>query len=644
MKFYLLSKRRVKSKVHHGCDGKYDFGKAFQPLITVVMPHVNYSRFLERSLRSVLESSLTNFEVKILESGSDPDEVLQVHKIADSTNDPRVKFDFGPRRKLGANRNLGVELSQSPFLCSFDPDDELGKFYLEIALFHCVRHCLDVSGAAMKVSGLETGIWEVYPRVGYRDLLHRNALSSNAIFTREIWKRIGGFKDSAPGEPHIHEDWRFWQRAALYGARIQNVTKPLTTIHIHGKNMSRQSDVLAEHIQARLIREKNSDALVRSSKKTLKTKFLRHSEFRSSDSVMNAFSSKVLRAQDKLGPHIIFFVPWIDQSGSIKVLSKIASNFQENGFRITFVSTQDIPIHAKGIDTIFEHFILSDLLGKEAWPDFIIHLIRSRRTTHIWQSGSVWLYENIHSFRIPGVKFVDSLFIPESNHLKMSASLSEFFDVVYFESTDTKNSYISNGGTANNYVIPNGVDDPKTISTCDFSQRRYVTFLGRLAPEKDPLAFLDLVKLAEQFGSLKDREFVIAGSGPLEEVIRNEIASRGLMVKMLGHVSNPEMLLHNSFLVIQTSTPAEGRPNVLLEAAANGVPVIAFNVGAVSTIVENGKTGYTVEVGDIPGILELIENLINDEVKWNELSENSRHAAKAKFAWDSALKKYLETI
>lgn len=643
MKITSVSGRKVKQQNYIEVGNKYEFGPASTPLVTVVMPHVNYSRFLQRSLNSVLSSSLTNFQVKVLESGSDPEEVSEVRTISGSIKDPRVNFDFGPRRKLGANRNLGVESSESAFICSFDPDDELGNFYLEIALFNCIRNCLDVSGAAMHVSGLESGIWDVFPKVGYRDLIHRNALPSNAIFTREIWKIVGGFIDSAPDEPHIHEDWRFWQRAALHGARIQNVTKPLTTIHIHGKNMSRQSDVVAEHVQARLIREKNSDVVVKVSKVGNRNKFGRNSELRSPDSVMEQFSNRVLRDEDKIGSHIIFFVPWIDQSGSIKVLEKLAGHFQNNGSRITFVSTQKMPAHAQDYDIKFEHFILPDLLENEMWFDFVVHLIRSRRTTQIWQSGSVWLYENIHFLQFTGVKFIDSLYIPGSYHLKMSASLSDFFDIVYFESIDTRNSYLSNGGKSNNYIIPNGVDKPRKNLGVDFSNRKYITFLGRLAPEKDPLAFLNVVQMAQLIPSLKNRIFVIAGSGPLDEVVKREISNRGLNIMNLGHLTDTEKLLQNSFLLIQTSTPSEGRPNVLLEAAANGVPVIAHNVGGVSTIVEDGKNGYLVQPGDYEKIVQLITELNENQNKWNEMSENSIRLASTVFSWEPSLEKYTQT-
>ena len=225
----------------------------------------------------------------------------------------------------------------------------------------------------------------------------------------------------------------------------------------------------------------------------------------------------------------------------------------------------------------------------------------------------------------------------------MSASLSDFFDIVYFESIDTRNSYLSNGGKSNNYIIPNGVDKPRKNLGVDFSNRKYITFLGRLAPEKDPLAFLNVVQMAQLIPSLKNRIFVIAGSGPLDEVVKREISNRGLNIMNLGHLTDTEKLLQNSFLLIQTSTPSEGRPNVLLEAAANGVPVIAHNVGGVSTIVEDGKNGYLVQPGDYEKIVQLITELNENQNKWNEMSENSIRLASTVFSWEPSLEKYTQT-
>lgn len=614
-----------------------------EELLTIIIPHVNYGRFLNRCIESIKKSSLSNFNVIIIESGSDEENLAIVKRIESENSDERFKFDYGPLRKLGSNRNYGIQKANSIFVCSFDPDDEMDYRYLEMTLFNAVYNCLDVSGSSMLAKGQENGIWQVRREVSYRDLIDRNALASNAIFTKKLWSKVGGFADSEVGEPHIHEDWRFWQRASLFGARIGNITFPLVTIHLHGQNMSRQSDVLPEYDQAKIIRKKNSDIVVSKKTSLYESKYKKGKPVSSRESFLR-FSKIIKRDFEKTTPHFLFFLPWLDQSGSTKVMTRIAENLKEKRCRITFISTEKIPSHASELEIEFEHFPLVELLDQEEWLAFVLHIIASRNTTHIWQSGSSWFYENIKEIYSEDIDLIDSLYIPDSNHLKNSARLSKYFSRVYFETRNVQDSYRRNGGTASSFVIPNGIDIKERQELTDFSRRKYITFLGRLAPEKDPLSFLRVASIIMKENRDLDCSFVVAGDGPLKEIVLQEIHRLKLPVLMLGHVSDPSSLLDSTRVLLQTSTPLEGRPNVLLEACEAGVPIVAFDVGGVSSIVSNNVNGNLVKVGNVEEMAKLVGKLIVDEELWNQFSTETRKKAEEEFSWGESLKKYHETL
>jgi glycosyltransferase involved in cell wall biosynthesis len=61
-------------------------------------------------------------------------------------------------------------------------------------------------------------------------------------------------------------------------------------------------------------------------------------------------------------------------------------------------------------------------------------------------------------------------------------------------------------------------------------------------------------------------------------------------------------------LAISTSRQ-DNLPNTLLEAAACGIPVVAFDVGGISDIVSSGVNGSLIRMGDIKGMADAIENL-----------------------------------
>ena len=69
---------------------------------------------------------------------------------------------------------------------------------------------------------------------------------------------------------------------------------------------------------------------------------------------------------------------------------------------------------------------------------------------------------------------------------------------------------------------------------------------------------------------------------------------------------------------------SEGRPNVVLEAQACGLPVIATRVGGTPELIEDGVDGILVEAGDSCALAESIKQLCDEEGLKNELGAAAR--------------------
>jgi glycosyltransferase involved in cell wall biosynthesis len=65
--------------------------------------------------------------------------------------------------------------------------------------------------------------------------------------------------------------------------------------------------------------------------------------------------------------------------------------------------------------------------------------------------------------------------------------------------------------------------------------------------------------------------------------------------------------------VLVLTSDHEGTPNVLLEAMASGLPVVATKVGGVAEIVKHGETGYVVAAGDEDSLFVAILKMAGDE-------------------------------
>ena len=114
-------------------------------------------------------------------------------------------------------------------------------------------------------------------------------------------------------------------------------------------------------------------------------------------------------------------------------------------------------------------------------------------------------------------------------------------------------------------------------------------YIGRVTRIKRPDRFLDVVS------EIKSRklpiEFFIAGDGELLDYCKNRIVKEQLPVKLLGWQSDIEKVLSASDLVILTSDN-EGTPLSLIQAGMAGLPVVSTNVGSISEIVLQDRTGF----------------------------------------------------
>ncbi|HEV3083769.1 MAG TPA: glycosyltransferase [Gemmataceae bacterium] len=143
------------------------------------------------------------------------------------------------------------------------------------------------------------------------------------------------------------------------------------------------------------------------------------------------------------------------------------------------------------------------------------------------------------------------------------------------------------------------------------SDRLVIGSIGRLAPEK---RFDLLIRSAAQL--LKRGwpiDLVICGEGNERQQLEHLIADLGcaLSVHLLGHRADP-LHLYEAMDVFALASEREGLPNVLLEAAAMEVPIVATQVGGVSRIVRNNINGLLVQAHATDAFTSALERLLKD--------------------------------
>ncbi|MGY1410126.1 glycosyltransferase family 4 protein [Luteimonas sp. A611] len=138
-------------------------------------------------------------------------------------------------------------------------------------------------------------------------------------------------------------------------------------------------------------------------------------------------------------------------------------------------------------------------------------------------------------------------------------------------------------------------------------------------------------------------DLTVAGDGPDRTALQAFAAGLppGREVVWLGEVPPdqvPSLLSKSDVLVL--SSRSEGRPNVVLEALAAGLPVISTKLPGVAGLVEDGETGWLVDVEDVDGMARAIENAcdVPDRLR---LGENARRESMARNeSWEATAAAY----
>ena len=184
--------------------------------------------------------------------------------------------------------------------------------------------------------------------------------------------------------------------------------------------------------------------------------------------------------------------------------------------------------------------------------------------------------------------------------------------------------------------IPNAIDLNIIPKKSPRQFENQMIFAGRLSKEKGIEILLETVThLPDNY------HLLIAGSGPLEEKVRN-MAAKKTNVHYLGYQSKQNVLslIQGSDLLIQPSLE-EGMSSTLLEAMACGTCILASNIEGISEIIENNKNGVLVEPNNSDELSNKILDLLPTKEKRLRMAKEGIEIVK-QYDWEVVGKLYLD--
>ncbi len=227
-----------------------------EPTFTIAMPAYNAGRTIRAAIRSVLAQTRSDFELLIVDDGSQDDTTAQVARFED---DERVRLFRQENSGPGAARNLAIIAGRGRYVSMLDSDDLWLPTYLEsmaaildgdsdVGLAYTDAWVLDdATGRIRRTTAMH---YQHPPRDSPRDPLEFLALllkRGNFVFTsttvrRSVLEQVGLFE--AALKPA--EDFGLWLRIVAGGFRAMRTPGNLAVYRKHPGSLSTNEAAILE--------------------------------------------------------------------------------------------------------------------------------------------------------------------------------------------------------------------------------------------------------------------------------------------------------------------------------------------------------------------------------------------------------------
>lgn len=190
---------------------KYNKNK---PVISVIIPFYNDLKYIEQSVKCILNQTYPYFEILIIDDGStDKPSLKKLDEV--SKFDSRIKVFHKQNEGLAATRDYGATKASkdSKYLFFLDSDDLVEKTFLECA-YWTLETNKDASWVYSDSCGFDgyTYLWNYW--FDSDKLQKVNDLESANFIRRDYFNNVGGY---GLKEKAVNEDWNFWLKQIAKG-------------------------------------------------------------------------------------------------------------------------------------------------------------------------------------------------------------------------------------------------------------------------------------------------------------------------------------------------------------------------------------------------------------------------------------------
>lgn len=180
-------------------------------MVSIILPTFNRSQFLEQAVKSVVHQTFTEWELLVVDDGSDDESWRTIKKFHDS----RIFYLYQRNQGVSRARNTGIQFSRFPWVCFLDSDDywEPTKLQRQLEILECHPHYRVIYTDETWIrKGRRVNPKKIHRK--YCGWIYHRCLPlciispSSILLDRSIVQKLGLFDEDFP----VCEDYEMWLR------------------------------------------------------------------------------------------------------------------------------------------------------------------------------------------------------------------------------------------------------------------------------------------------------------------------------------------------------------------------------------------------------------------------------------------------
>jgi len=211
------------------------------PLISVIMPAYNAEKFIGKAIDSILNQTLSDFELIVIDDGS-TDKTLQIIKSY-TEKDNRMVVISRKNKGLVVSLNESILIARGEYIARMDADDISLPERFEQQVKFLRNNNLDICGSAIRQFSNEKDLGlKHYPSNDYDIkflLLFINSFAHPAVMIKScVFKKVSYRSGKHKNLDNYSEDYQLWVDMALENFKMGNINQVLLKYRVHNNQIS----------------------------------------------------------------------------------------------------------------------------------------------------------------------------------------------------------------------------------------------------------------------------------------------------------------------------------------------------------------------------------------------------------------------